>query len=149
MAARLTAKWCIVAALGLSAAAALALLRVDTLLAAYAFGVLWGLFHSGLEVLRYILLADYFGRDSYGAIAGTMRPFEAGGLGLGQLVGPLIYDFTGSYTLLILFSSGFLALSAALMLLIRRPARPAQATAPAPQKSPSPLRGRVRVGVMR
>ena len=136
LAARLTAKWCIVAALGLSAAAALALLRVDTLLAAYAFGVLWGLFHSGLEVLRYILLADYFGRDSYGAIAGTMRPFEAGGLGLGQLVGPLIYDFTGSYTLLILFSSGFLALSAALMLLIRRPARPVQATAPAPQDAP-------------
>ena len=133
LAARLTAKWCIVAALGLSAAAALALLRVDTLLAAYAFGVLWGLFHSGLEVLRYILLADYFGRDSYGAIAGTMRPFEAGGLGLGQLVGPLIYDFTGSYTLLILFSSGFLALSAALMLLIRRPARPGQAIAPARQ----------------
>ncbi len=123
LAARLTAKWCIAAALALSAAAALALLRVDTLLAAYAFGALWGLFHSGLEVLRYVLLADYFGRDSYGAIAGTMRPFEAGGLGLGQLVGPLIYDFTGSYTLLILFSSGFLALSAALMLLVRRPVR--------------------------
>ena len=137
LAARLTAKWCIVAALGLSAAAALALLRVDTLLAAYAFGVLWGLFHSGLEVLRYILLADYFGRDSYGAIAGTMRPFEAGGLGLGQLVGPLIYDFTGSYTLLILFSSGFLALSASLMLLIRRPARPGQAIAPASQDVPT------------
>ena len=137
LAARLTAKWCIVVALALSAAAALALLRVDTLLAAYAFGVLWGLFHSGLEVLRYILLADYFGRDSYGAIAGTMRPFEAGGLGLGQLVGPLIYDFTGSYTLLILFSSGFLALSAALMLLIRRPARPVPATGPAPQDAPA------------
>ena len=137
LAGRLTAKWCIVAALGLSAAAALALLRVDTLLAAYAFGVLWGLFHSGLEVLRYILLADYFGRDSYGAIAGTMRPFEAGGLGLGQLVGPLIYDFTGSYTLLILFSSGFLALSAALMLLIRRPARPGQAIGPPSQDVPT------------
>ena len=125
LASRLTARWCIVAALALSGAAALALLWVDSLLAAYVFGVLWGLFHGGLEVLKYILLADYFGRDSYGAIAGSLRPFEAGGLGLGQLVGPLIYDFTGSYTLLILASAGLLVLSAALMLLTRRPARPA------------------------
>ena len=123
LAGRLTARWCIVAALALSAAAALALLRVDSLLAAYVFGVLWGLFHSGLEVLKYILLADYFGRNSYGAIAGTLRPFEAGGLGLGQLVGPLIYDFTGSYTLLILSSSALLISSAALMLLARRPVK--------------------------
>ena len=121
LAGRLTARRCIVAALALSGAAALALLWVDSLLAAYVFGVLWGLFHGGLEVLKYILLADYFGRDSYGAIAGSLRPFEAGGLGLGQLVGPLIYDFTGSYTLLILSSVGLLVLSAALMLLLRRP----------------------------
>ena len=121
LASRLTARWCIVAALALSGAAALALLWVDSLLAAYVFGVLWGLFHGGLEVLKYILLADYFGRDSYGAIAGSLRPFEAGGLGLGQLVGPLIYDFTGSYTLLILASAGLLVLSAALMLLTKRP----------------------------
>ena len=124
LAVRLTARRCIVVALTLSGAAALALLWVDSLVAAYVFGVLWGLFHGGLEVLKYILLADYFGRDSYGAIAGSLRPFEAGGLGLGQLVGPLIYDFTGSYTLLILASAGLLSLSAALMLLTRRPASP-------------------------
>ena len=121
LAARLTARWCIVGALALSAAAALALLRVESLPAAYLFGLLWGLFHSGLEVLRYIFMADYYGRDSYGAIAGSMRPFEAGGLGVGQLVGPLIYDFTGSYSLLILSSSALLLVSAALMLLARRP----------------------------
>ena len=132
LAQRLTARWCIVGAMALSATAALALLRVDSLLGAYVFGVLWGLFHSGLEVLMYILLADYFGRNSYGAIAGTMRPFEAGGLGVGQLVGPLIYDFTGSYTLLILSSSVLLFSSSALMLLTRRPVRSEAATAPAP-----------------
>ena len=121
LALRLTARWCIVGALALSAAAALALLQVESLPAAYVFGVLWGLFHSGLEVLRYIFMADYFGRESYGSIAGSMRPFEAGGLGVGQLVGPLIYDFTGSYTLLIVSSSSLLFISAGLMLLARRP----------------------------
>ncbi len=124
LAARLTARWCIVGALALSAAAALALLRVESLPTAYLFGLLWGLFHSGLEVLRYIFMADYYGRDSYGAIAGSMRPFEAGGLGAGQSLGPLIYDFTGSYSLLILSSSALLFLSAALMPLARRPQQP-------------------------
>ena len=140
LASRFTARWCIAGALALSAAAALALLRVDALPAAYVFGVLWGLFHSGLEVLRYIFMADYYGRDSYGAIAGTMRPFEAGGLGVGQVVGPLIYDFTGSYTLLILSSSTLLFVSAALMLLARRPVmseRPVgQASPEAPGQPP-------------
>ena len=129
---RLTAKRCIVAALGLSAVAALALLRVDSLLEAYVFGVLWGLFHGGLEVLMYILLADYFGRNSYGAIAGTLRPFEAGGLGVGQLMGPLIYDLTGSYNLLIITSFALLAASASLMLLTKRPMRCSQADSPSP-----------------
>ena len=106
LAARLTARWCIMAALALSAASALALLRVDSLVAAYVFGVLWGLFHSAMDVLIYILLAEYFGRNSYGAIAGSLRPFEASGLGVGQIVGPLIYDLTGSYTLMISISAG-------------------------------------------
>ena len=129
LAGRLTARWCIVAALTLSAASALALLRVDSLLAAYVFGVLWGLFHSAMDVLIYILLADYFGRNSYGAIAGTLRPFEASGLGVDQIVGPLIYDLTGSYTVMILISTAFLGVSAALMLLTRRPVGPAPAAA--------------------
>jgi MFS family permease len=129
VAGRVTPRWCIVAGLTLSATAALALLWVDSLVGAYVFGVLWGLFHSGLEVLMYIMLAEFFGRNSYGAIAGTLRPFEAGGLGVGQLVGPLIYDLTGSYTLLILLSSVLLISSAALMLLTRRPVRLEQATA--------------------
>ena len=127
LAGRLTARWCIVAALALSAASALALLRVDSLLWAYVFGVLWGLFHSAMDVLIYILLAEYFGRNSYGAIAGMLRPFEASGLGVGQIVGPLIFELTGSYTLMIAISAALLTLSAALMVLSRGPTKLAPA----------------------
>ena len=105
--------------------ATLALLQVNSLAAAYVFGVFWGLFHSALEVLLYMVLADYFGRNSYGAIAGAMRPFEAGGLGLGQIVGPVVYDLTGSYTILILFSAAVQGVAMGLMVLARRPERPA------------------------
>ena len=123
VAGKLTPRWCVVAAMGVSALATLALFQVNSLVAAYAFGVFWGLFHSALEVLLYMVLADYFGRNSYGAIAGAMRPFEAGGLALGQIVGPVVYDLTGSYTILILFSATVQGMAMILMLLARRPER--------------------------
>ena len=130
VAGRLTPRWCIVGAMGVSALATLGLLEVNSLVVAYAFGVFWGLFHSALEVLLYMVLADYFGRNSYGAIAGAMRPFEAGGLGLGQIVGPVVYDLTGSYTILILFSAAVQAMAMCLMVIARRPERrPAAAEA--------------------
>ena len=128
---KVTPRWCVVAAMGVSALATLALFQVNSLVAAYAFGVFWGLFHSALEVLLYMVLADYFGRNSYGAIAGAMRPFEASGLALGQIVGPVVYDFTGSYTVLILFSATVQVMAMCLMALARRPERLAVAPEPA------------------
>ena len=130
VAGKLTPRWCIVGAMGVSALATLVLLQVNSLVAAYAFGVFWGLFHSALEVLLYMVLADYFGRNSYGAIVGAMRPFEAGGLGLGQIVGPVVYDLTGSYTVLILFSAAVQGMAMCLMLLARRPERRPPLAAP-------------------
>ena len=123
VAGKLTPRWCVVAAMGVSALATLALFQVNGVVAAYAFGIFWGLFHSALEVLLYMVLADYFGRNSYGAIAGAMRPFEAGGLGLGQIVGPVVYDLTGSYAILILFAAAVQGMAMFLMLLARRPER--------------------------
>ena len=123
VAGKLTPRWCIVGAMAVATLATLALLQVNSLVAAYAFGVFWGLFHSALEVLLYMVLADYFGRNSYGAIVGAMRPFEAGGLGLGQIVGPVVYDLTGSYTILILFSAAVQGMATCLMFLARRPER--------------------------
>ena len=124
VAGRFTPRWCIVVAMAVSALATLGLLQVNSLETAYAYGVFWGLFHSSMEVLVYMVLADYFGRDSYGAIAGAMRPFEAGGLGLGQIIGPVAYDLTGSYTILILFSAAAQTAGMILMALARRPERP-------------------------
>ena len=131
VAGRFTPRWCIVAAMGVSALATLWLFQVNSLAAAYAYGVFWGLFHSALEVLMYMVLADYFGRNSYGAIAGAMRPFEAGGLGAGQIIGPVVYDLTGSYTILILFSAAAQASGMILMALARRPERRAPLAAEA------------------
>ncbi len=67
-----------------------------------------------------MVLAQYFGRESYGAIAGALRPFEAGGLGLGQVLGPGIYDLLGSYSSMIVIAAA-LHFAAALLIFLARP----------------------------
>ena len=93
---------------------------VGSIVSAYAFGFLWGVVHSSLEVIVYMVLAQYFGRESYGAIAGALRPFEAGGLGLGQVLGPVIFDVFGSYSSMIVIAAT-LHFAAALLIFMARP----------------------------
>ena len=70
-----------------------------------------------------MVIAQFFGRNSYGAIAGTFRPFEAGGLGTGQILGPIIYNVFGSYKWL--FISILLGhILASVLALVCRPPRP-------------------------
>ncbi len=118
-------RYCMVVSLAVSTVAALSLFLVDSVVEAYLFALVWGLFHSSLEVMVYMVLASYYGRNSYGAIAGALRPFEAGGLGLGQLVGPVIYDLTGSYSSLIVTAAACLGLAAGLIFWAKAPQPPA------------------------
>lgn len=98
---RITPRWCIIATMVMAAASVLFLFEVDSVLSAYIFGIVWGLSGGATSVLVSMIIAQYFGRSHYGAIAGTLRPFEAGGLGLGQSLGSVIYDIAGSYSLLV------------------------------------------------
>ena len=107
-----------------SAGMIVALGWVDSLPAAYAFGLFWGLVTSSQEALTSMLLADYYGRSAYGTITGALRPMEAGGLGLGQFVGPLVYDLTGSYDILWTASTAMGALASVLVFLCFKPRAP-------------------------
>ena len=83
------------------------MLTVNNLGSAWIFGIAWGVFSSASDALISMIMAQYYGRSSYGTIMGALRPFEAGGLGVGQSLGALIYDFTGSYRPLIFISMVF------------------------------------------
>ena len=99
------------------------LFTIRSVYAAYIFGVLWGIGNGALEVLIYMLLARYFGRGSFGSITGALRPFEATGLGLGQIFGGLIYDLTGSYHGLFFESIGVYLLAVVFLFLAVQPVR--------------------------
>ena len=119
---KISPRWSMIIALTGSGGVILYLFLVNSIVSAYVFGLCWGIIHSSLEVIVYMILAQYFGRVSYGVIAGSLRPFEAAGLGLGQILGPLMYDLLGNYTSMIIMSGG-LQLVAAFFIFLARPPR--------------------------
>ena len=125
---KFTPRLCIIAAMAGATMATLYLLTVSNLATAYLFGVGWGLVSAGSDILIYMVLAQYFGRNAYGTISGMLRPFEAGGLGLGMTLGTLSYDLTRSYKWLILGSVAAHAVAAVLVFLAKQPAEPQKAS---------------------
>ena len=121
---KFTPRRCIIGAMIGATLATVYLLTVNSLATVYVFGVVWGLVSAGSDILIYMLLAQYFGRSSYGTISGILRPFEAGGLGLGMTLGTLSYDLTRTYKWLILGSVAAHAMAAALVFLAKPPVEP-------------------------
>jgi len=105
-----------------SAASVAMLMQVDSPITAYLFGVLFGISaRGGTAVLTQILLAQYFGRRSFGAISGVLEPFHKGGLGAGALVAGIAFDWSGNYRAVFLFFLASYLLSAVLVFFARRP----------------------------
>ena len=70
----------------------------------FACVVVWGAASGGLNVLGGMIIANYFGRHSFGSISGIMGPFQIIGLGLGPIIGAIMYDATGGYMYLFAFA---------------------------------------------
>jgi OFA family oxalate/formate antiporter-like MFS transporter len=120
---RVSPRYSIVGVMAVMTALILFLFTIKSVYAAYVFGAIWGIGNGAMEVLTYILLARYYGRGSFGSITGALRPFEATGLGLGQIFGGLIYDLTGSYHGLFFESIGVYLLAVVFLFLAVQPVR--------------------------
>ena len=121
---RYTPRWCFVVSLTCSVAVVFYLLGVNSPAMAYAFAPLWGLFAGSIGILASMVVAQYFGRASYGAIMGSVTPLQTGALGLGPSLGALVRDTSGSYKGLYGITVIAYLLAALLMFLARPPARP-------------------------
>ena len=120
----ITPRRCLMVALIIASARDIFLVYVDTLPTAYAFAVVWGISSGSIGSLEHMMLAQYYGRNSYGSILGSFGPLQTLALGLGPGLGALIRDLTGSYNLLFI-SMAFLYISAiGLIFLAREPTLP-------------------------
>jgi len=71
-----------------------------------------------------MMLAQYYGRESYGTLLGIFSPFQTAALGLGPSLASILRSVSGSYDLLYVSMVGAYLVSALLLYLARAPSRP-------------------------
>lgn len=90
--------------------------------ASVAAVIVYGALSGGLNILGQMMIAQYFGRASFGSITGLMGPFQTGALGFGPTFGALLFRATGGYRAI--FLCGVVSYIIALgCILAARPAR--------------------------
>lgn len=98
------------------------LLSVHSTVGAGVFAILFGLAARGESSITVMIQAEYFGRDSFGAISGFSTPFQQVSLGFGPTIAALIYDISASsYTIAFMVFSVFYAGAALCIWFARKP----------------------------
>ena len=96
---------------------------VNSALTAYIFAIAWGVFSNTVGTLEHMMLAQYYGRGSFGAILGWLGPVQTTALGLAPSFGTLLGEVTDSYTVVFIVLMVLYAL-AGLMVFLASPPRP-------------------------
>ena len=121
---RFTPRRCLMITMVGSGALLSYLTLVDSLAEALVFALAWGIFSGAVGTMENMMLAQYYGRESYGSLLGLFSPFQTTALGLGPSMAALLRSLSGSYTLLYAVMVGAYLVSAALLYLARQPVRP-------------------------
>ncbi len=109
------------------------LLTVDTIGGALVFAVLFGLAARGETSIIVMIQAQYYGRNSFGAISGFSTPFQQISLGLGPTIAAVIYDLSGaSYTAAFILFGVMYICSALFIWFARKPTPTAEVLAAQP-----------------
>ena len=122
---RMSERLLLAAAMVLSSLSLGLMLPVQHAAPAIAVAAVYGMAARGEGTLVNTILAQYYGRDSYGRIAGVVSPFNSLALGIGSLLASICFDLSGSYTIAFAIFSGTYLFSAFILVLARKPARPA------------------------
>ena len=86
----------------------------------YLFAAVYGFSWGGLGIANMIMTVEAFGKLHIGVILGTVNTGFAVGAAVGPLVGGLVYDVNGNYTLSFLIGAGLMLGVFLLIPLVRR-----------------------------
>lgn len=110
---------------------------VNSVWTAYLFAILWGFFSNTVGTLEHMLLAQYFGRGSFGAILGSLGPLQTTALGVAPVFGSYLFEFTHSYDIVFTVLMAMYAAAGMLIFLAKAPRLPPRATATDPEATGS------------
>jgi OFA family oxalate/formate antiporter-like MFS transporter len=100
------------------------LLSVNGMLIAIAYAALYGVASGLMITSSQLVFANYFGRESLGAIRGAVAPIQMGLNAIGPIIAGLAHDQTGSYmAAFVPFACAYLVAAGALTV-ARRPVHP-------------------------
>lgn len=102
---------------------ALLFLLVESAPLAFVVAAVFGIGLGGLLVVPPVVMADYFGRSSLGAIRGVTEPFVSGGQAIGGIAAGIIFDLSDSYAGTFPMFTVAALIGVVLIILARRPVR--------------------------
>ena len=105
----------------LLSAGSFGLIGIGSAESAYLAAGIFGLGIGGVMTLLPMAWADYFGRESYGAIRGVALSLQVLAQAIGPLASGMLRDWTGNYTDSLLLFGILAALATAVALLARHP----------------------------
>jgi MFS family permease len=97
------------------------LLLIDSTPKAFIWAIYMGLVQGGGFTLNQVLFADYFGRDSLGAIRGIIAPIQLAANAMGPLAAAYAYDVLGNYFIIFLVFGLLRLFSAILVFMAKQP----------------------------
>lgn len=121
---RFSERWLAIGALAIAGCVSLAFIGVSVAAAAVVIAALYGFAARGEGALINMIIAAYYGRDSYGRISGFVTPFQFTGLALGPAAAAFVVAATGSFTPYFVMTSALLFAASVGLFLARRPALP-------------------------
>jgi MFS family permease len=113
-----------------SALGMVVLMNTDTVTMGILFAVSYGIAFGLMVTSSQIVFADYFGRQSLGAIRGTAAPFQMVFNAIGPIVGGVAFDLTGNYLAAFIPFTIAYVIAAGALIIARRPTPPVQVNLP-------------------
>ena len=86
--------------------------------------IIWGIASGGIPIVGSMMIGEYFGRRSFGAVSGLTGPFRTAAMGLGPALGALLVNATGAYTAIFALAVVSYIVSATLTYAVRYPTPP-------------------------
>ena len=97
---------------------------IDALSVGFYVSVVWGIASGGIPIVGSMMIGEYFGRRSFGAVSGLTGPFRTAAMGLGPTLGALLVNITGEYTAIFVVAIASYIVAAGLTYSVRYPRMP-------------------------